>query len=188
MRFAPSESRVPPGLVNAPVSLLEAIDGIGWSIESSILWVDRQRFRFGRWIPFKMFKSCENFCSASLRQEKFLVYELLSGGDLHYYLERSRFGKENWELQSRCYVSYFCCIVQSKSGKKRSHLSRHSNSARAAMPAFGTNFLREAVVLTGILGGSPQNSSVWRIKGPAVHGEPDAENLSSGYQAFEHCV
>jgi len=28
------------------------------------------------------------------RQEKFLVYELLSGGDLHYYLERSRFGKE----------------------------------------------------------------------------------------------
>ena len=24
MRFAPSESRVPPGLVNAPVSLLEA--------------------------------------------------------------------------------------------------------------------------------------------------------------------
>ena len=58
------------------------------------------------------FLKCSKFArtsvlrSASLRQEKFLVYELLSGGDLHYYLERSRFGKENWELLSGCYSSY----------------------------------------------------------------------------------
>ena len=137
------------------------------------------------------------------RRKKFLVYELLSGGDLHYHLERSRSGEAHPCFPWRFFIRRWkvCTSYWDHLGSSIDvicwyvlfvgytwvvkYLSPTVLHPVAKIPWVAENvdvFAGELPCL------SPENSSLRCIKGSLPYGESGASDVSPGYQAIEHRV